>query len=47
MELEARIRGIENIFTTVEVLEDKKVNIRAFQLIEGVDFWWNTIKDGL
>ena len=47
MELEAWIRGIEKIFTTVGVLEDKKVNIRIFYLTQEVDFWWTTIKDRL
>jgi len=47
VELEAWIRGIEKIFTTVEVPEDKKVNIGAFYLTDEVHFSWNTIKDRL
>jgi len=47
VELEARIRGVEKIFITVEVAKDKKVNIRTFYLTEEVDFWWKTNKDRL
>jgi len=32
------IRGIENIFTTVKVPEDKEVNMRTFYLTKKVDF---------
>jgi len=34
VELEAWIRGIEKIFTSVEVPEHKKVNLRTFCLTE-------------
>jgi len=47
VELQAWIRGIEKIFIIVDVLEDKKVNIRIFYLIEDIDFWWSAVKDGL
>ena len=36
VELEAWIRGIEKIFTIVEVPEDKKVKLRTFYLTEEV-----------
>ena len=41
------IRGTEKIFTVVEVLEEKKVNIRMYYLTSEVDIWWNTVKDKL
>jgi len=39
MELEEWIKGMEKIFTTVEVPEEKKVNIRTFYLTGEVDIW--------
>jgi len=44
VELEEWMRGMEKIFTIVEVLEDTKVNIRMFYL---ADISWNTVKDRL
>jgi len=41
------IRGTEKIFIVVEVLEEKKVNIRTYYLTGKVDIWWNTVKDKL
>jgi len=45
--LEEWIQGIEEIFTVVEVLEDKKVNIRTFYLTVEADIWWKVVKDML
>ena len=42
VELEEWIRGMDH---WIEVLEDKKVNIRMFYLTGEADIWWNTIKD--
>ena len=47
MGLEEWIQGIEEIFTVVEVLEDKKVNIRTFYLTVEADIWWKVVKDML
>ena len=45
LKLEEWIRGMENIFTVVEVLDEKKVNIRTFYLSGEADIWWNIVKD--
>jgi len=44
VELEEWIRGMKNIFTVVEVPENKKVNVRIFYLAGEADIWWNTVK---
>jgi len=44
VELEEWIRGMENIFAIVEVLENKKVNIGTFYLAKEANIWWNTVK---
>ena len=38
------VRGIEKIFTVVEVSEEKKVNIGTYYLIGEADIWWNIVK---
>ena len=38
---------MEKIFTVVEVLEEKKVNIGMYYLTGEVDIWWNIVKDKL
>jgi len=43
--LEEWIGKMENIFTVVAMLEEKKVNIRTYYLTGEADIWWNTIKD--
>jgi len=45
--LDKWIRGMEKIFTMVEVPEKKKVNIGTYYLTDEVDIWCNTIKDKL
>ena len=45
--LEEWIRGMENVFTVVEVPEEKKMNIRTYYLLGEVGIWWNTMKDKL
>jgi len=45
--LEEWIRGMEKIFTVVEVPEEKKLNIGMYYLTSEVDIWWNTVKDTL
>jgi len=45
--MEEWIRGMEKIFTVVEVPEEKKVNVGTYYLIGEVDIWWNTVKDKL
>jgi len=39
VELEEWIRGMEKIFVVIEVLEEKRVNIRTFYLIREADIW--------
>jgi len=46
VELEAWIRGIEKIFTTVEIPKDKKVAFGTFYLTKEVDFWWKLLRIG-
>jgi len=41
------VRGMEKIFTMVEVPEEKKVNIGMYYLTSEADIWWNTIKGRL
>ena len=41
--LEEWVRGMEKIFTVVEVSEEKKVNIGTYYLTGEVDIWWNTM----
>jgi len=38
---------MEKICRIIKVLEEKKVKIRMFYLIEEADIWWNTVKDRL
>ena len=38
---------MEKIFTEIEVLEEKKVNIEMYYWTSEADIWWNTIKDKL
>ena len=45
--LEEWIRGMEKIFTVVEVPEEKKLNIGTYYLSGEADIWWNTVKDKL
>jgi len=45
--LEEWVRGMQKIFTVIEVPEEKKVNIRMYYLTSEVDIWWNTVKDKL
>jgi len=45
--LEEWIRGMEKIFTVVEVPEGKRVNIGTYYLTGEADIWWNTVKDKL
>jgi len=47
VELEEWIRGMENIFIIVEVLDEKKMNLRTFYLTGEADNWWSTVKDRL
>jgi len=47
VEPEEWIRGMEKIFTIVEVPRDKKVNIETFYLTGETDIWWNTVKNKL
>jgi len=47
MKLEEWIRGMEKIFTIVEVHDEKKVDIGMFYLIREIYIWWNTVKDRL
>ena len=44
VELEEWIRGMEKIFTVVEMPKEKKVNIGTFYLTGEADIWWNTIR---
>ena len=44
--LEEWMRRMEKIFTMVEVLEKKKVNIGTYYLSGEADIWWNTVKVG-
>jgi len=41
------MRRMEKIFTIVEVLEKKKVNIGMYYLAGEADIWWNTVKNKL
>jgi len=45
--LEEWIKGMEKIFTVVEVLEEKKVDIGTYYLTNEADIWWTTVKDKL
>ena len=45
--LEEWVRKIEKIFTVVEVLEEKKVNIGTYYLTGEANIWWNTVKGRL
>jgi len=45
--LEKWVKGMEKIYTVVEVLEEKKVNNGMYYLAGEADIWWNTIKDKL
>jgi len=45
--LEEWVKGIEKIFTVVEMPEEKKVNIGTYYLTGEADIWWNTVKDKL
>ena len=45
--LEEWVRGMEKIFTVVEVPEEKKVNIGTYYLTGEADIWWNTVRDKL
>ena len=45
--LEEWVRGMEKIFTMLEVSEEKKVNTGTHCLIGEAHIWWNTIKDKL
>ena len=45
--LEERIRGMEKIFTVVEVPKEKKANIGTHYLTGEANIWWNTVKDKL
>jgi len=45
--LEEWIRGMEKIFTVIEVPEEKRVNIRTYYLTGEADIWLNTVKDKL
>ena len=45
--LEKWVRGMEKIFTMVEVPEEKKVNMGTYYLTGEADIWWNTVKDKL
>jgi len=47
VELEDWIRGMENIFTVLDVSEEKKANIGTFYVIGEADIWWNIVKDKL
>ena len=47
VELEEWLRGMEKIFTMVEVPEERKVNIRTYCLNGEVDIQWNTVKGRL
>jgi len=47
VELEEWIRGMEKIFTVVEVPHKKKLSIVTFYLIGEANIWWNTMKDSL
>ena len=38
---------MEKILSVIEVLGQKKVNIRIFDLTDEIDNWWNTIKNRL
>jgi len=41
------VRGMEKIFTVVEVPEEKKINIGTYYLTGEADIWWNTVKGRL
>ena len=45
MKLEEWIRGMEKIFTVVEVTNEKKVNVGTFYLTREADIWWNIVQD--
>jgi len=45
--LEEWVRGIEKIFTMVEVPEEKKVNIGTYYLTGEANIWWNIVKGRL
>jgi len=44
MELGDWVKGIEKIFTLVEISKEKKVNITVFYLTGEADIWWNTVQ---
>jgi len=35
---------MRKIFVVVEVVEEKKLNIKTFHLEGEVEIWWNTVK---
>ena len=41
------MRGIEKIFTVIEVPKKKKANIGTYYLTSEADIQWNTVKVGL
>ena len=45
--LEEWVRGMDKIFTVVEVPEEMKVNIGTYYLTGEADIWWNIVKDKL
>jgi len=45
--LEEWVRGMEKIFTVVQVPEEKKVNLGTYYLTGETDIWWNIIQDKL
>jgi len=45
--LEEWVRGMDKIFTVVEVPEEMKVNIGTYYLTGEADIWWNTVKGRL
>ena len=45
--LDEWVRGMEKIFTEVEVPEEKKVNIGTYNWTGEVDIWWSTVQDKL
>ena len=47
VKLEDSIKGMEFFFTVVEILGEKKVDIRMFYLSGELDIWWNTVKGRL
>ena len=47
VKLEEWIRGMKNIFTIIEVPEEKRVNIMTFYLTGKAYIWWSTVKDRL